>query len=205
MPGVTAMSSLLAIFGLCCGLGTAQQPKDFLKARDKLCCRTNGVLLQVGAQGIRSAEDKLLVKIDWSVNYDGPRQRLIMLKPLILLPNSGQTIMWCYIETGDGKLCQCALGGAILPSAPPVSPEEWFVKVEKGQLGTGTTSVSVANVRAAFAAQCKEKVGAFPKLHVQIQHCPFERGEHYHLDAWTGELWSNVFPVPLPDNWWYVE
>jgi hypothetical protein len=123
-----------------------------------------------------------------------------MLQPSLENLIGYQTVILCYLEDSDNRIHEIDIVGHILPTIYPPAPKEWFITVDKGQFGKGTITVELAVIRLRFANQCKGNVGPLSKLRIQIQHQPYERG--FDLDAWTGQLWSPVILVRLPDNWW---
>lgn len=176
----------------------AKKNEDFYKGRSALGRRANGVRLQVAT--VAPAGDKGdEIRLDWTLDYEGPRPPLIILEPSLERDTGGQTVVVFYAESKDRRP-----HGYDMASPPNVgrgafSPKNFFIAVEKGKQGSGAITVPIAKLREYYTKHWPAQFGdVVPVLWVQLRHKPFDRGSGFDLDAWTGEVYSPVVKVPLP-------
>jgi hypothetical protein len=145
------------------------------------------------------------------MDYDGPRQPLIILKPTLEGPAVAQTYVVFYAIHADGKEYPIPIRGFEPRSIFPYFKES-FVAVNKGEVAKGALPVIDAN---GLVAAAKEKWPVNfrrfePKrLFVQLYHYPSARGEKVvrdieddrsptlDLDAWTGRVQTELLEIPL--------
>jgi hypothetical protein len=178
----------------------AEWKKGFLPGRSQMAKRKNGVLLQATAKIVAGKEGDE-IRLDWTLDYNGPRQPLTILIPT-LFDTFGQTTVVFYAEDKDEtSLYEYARPSDSwpVPWAPFVQNKELFIKVEKGKKGTGTIVVPVSKVASYYKEGWGQQFKDPPKeLYVQLVHAPFDRGEGFGgLDAWTGEVYSPLLKLSL--------
>jgi hypothetical protein len=201
----------LALCAVCClGLGTAPAADEkpappfdidkFVKGRSELARRVNGVLLQatvtVAKQGFGEE-----VNIKWTLDYDGPRPPLIILRPTLKDMTSEQTAAVFYAVGKDRNLYEYAMKSPHLDGFVPTGSQLLkgaFLTLEKGKTATGVLPVPAGKIggyyRDHWPKQFDDKP---PLLYLQLRHKPYDRGLLDNLDAWTGELLAPVVKVPL--------
>src|SRR5262245_30017542 len=150
------------------------------RVRQGMHKRVNGALLDA-----RTVSAGAVLRVSWSLDYDGPRQPLTILEPSLTNYTVGQTELLIYALGHDGQRYYVAFAS---PSPPCYyfSPREHYVLVGKGASATGEVSVRAADIRAKFARQYPGKFGDRPPpMAWQLIHKPHQRGEAFGLDAWT--------------------
>lgn len=174
--------------------------------------RKNGVLLTAKAE-IKPDPKGNQVLLHWSLDYDGPRQPLIVLKPALEGPGANQTYVVFYLVHGDGKAYPVPVQGSV-PSFPIFVGKPHFIEVKKGEVGQGTITVTNSLVIETLAREkWPEKFQTFApcRVFVQLRHQPALRGElvlrrlfdpdepveHVDLDAWTGSLQTELIELSV--------
>ena len=176
----------------------ADAPKDdpFYKIRSELNRRTNGAMLVATASASETDADR--IEIQWSLDYDGPRPPLTILRPSLELATCSQTQVIVYARPAGGRPHEMILSSP-LQHGKYWAPQGWFVTVEKGKTTTGVIPIRVSEIKAFFLKNWPDRFRESPPPEVRIQlvHRPTDRGGQYNLDAWTGELYSAVILVEL--------
>lgn len=171
----------------------SEDAEKYLQARRDMAQRTNGVLLSATAKYMPGT-----IRITWRMDYDGPRLPLIIQKPIypkfsfeatrisIILPDAPDSVRSCIITAPP-----------IREGTQPPLGEEDYLRVEKGRTVSGELTIPVAKISSAIRDRWPElKERSLPTaLYIQLQHFPWERGELYKLDAWTGELFTPPMKV----------
>lgn len=159
---------------------------------DRQSVRTYGARLEASA-ALAKRGSKHTLQIKWSLDYDGPRQPLIILRPSLTEMTGGQTQIEFFLVPMDNDLRRFYISAPHAPGLPSSNPK-WMITVKAGDTAKGSIEVPLDKIREAFARQC---VGDFDKrksLHFQLNHKPTDR----LMDAWTGSLFSKVLVVPEP-------
>jgi hypothetical protein len=161
--------------------------------------------------------------VRWTLNYAGPRSRLIILKPTFpeyagpqvntaasrapFRTYLGYTFFTISIPE-DGRQALTVvrlLQDRRIPGHEAVGNAD-FVTVEKGQSLSEIISLPASRLRAVLEKEWprfnREKPP--PRLYLQMHHLAGERGErielspdHIGLDAWTGDLESRLIRLEL--------
>jgi len=163
----------------------------FFEGRSAIHRRVIGVLMTASISATSQT-----MKLTWALDYDGPRPPLTILKPSLENGSHGQTVVLVYAEGKYGGAFEQRL---ISPSAAGKywSRKKWFATIKKGERASGEITISVPKARDYFRRHWPRHFdGTTPKLHVQLVHKPWDRGEQHGFDAWTGELHSKVLEVP---------
>ncbi len=150
-----------------------------------------------------------VIDFEWSMKYTGPRPPLIIRKPSLTDSLPWETEVHVYAFP-PGKE-----GGRRVIFAPPRdegllsrvlfngAPADWWVVVKEGETETGRETLAVADVKERLRTLYPAEFPADkpPKLYVEFFHKPEDRGRRGKLDAWTGELSSNIRRVPDLKSW----
>jgi hypothetical protein len=169
----------------------AEQIQRYGKNHRRVC----GAKLTVSKAELVSV-DKVgeVVRVHWEIDYTGPRPPLTIYKPTMLMGPKDRTCLGFHYE--DGRVDVGRLTYMCNPQAKGVFgiTKEEFVTAEKGQNSvSGVLDVpSSTDEHVIPIQQCKRP------FYVQLKHNPQERGPQYDLDAWAGELVSNVIEVTEP-------
>lgn len=172
--------------------------------RESECPSQNGIALRIKAKQVLVKGSNQIV-VDWKVTYNGPRSPLVMLKPCLRgCHRNGDTMLAIYVVGTDGEahrvwFCSPAKSFWLMPAAPGPG---CYLAARPGQPASGCLRVSTEQVRRHLL---KHRPKAFdkkltPKAYAKLYHEPTERGEEYGLDAWTGQLESNLVPLKL-ERW----
>lgn len=194
-----------------------------IEGQKEAAVRKNGVLL-TGRVEIKSEPRKGdLIILHWSLDYNGPRQPLNILKPTLARPAAGQTYVLFHFVDDDGQI--------IGPNGRPYlvaihanhAPDTWwpfskedFLEIKKGETAKGALQVIYGHQLASLAREkWPQKFQRFPvgRLFVELRHNPDARGESVlirpvdfssqelgelvDLDAWTGQLQTDLLEIPL--------
>jgi hypothetical protein len=168
--------------------------------------RVNGALLRITAdeKGERDPAAPFdlgpSVAVHWSIDYDGPRPPLTILKPTLGPAGYDQTLLLFFLIADDGKDYPVPI-----PASPPNIPGIFFTgaadfaTVKEKEVARGTLSISWQRVLAAAREKWPARFAeSGPRsAYVQLRHAPTDRAEHLRLDAWTGRLQTELVPVPL--------
>lgn len=184
-----------------------------IETSKKYAGRNNGVLLQAKAEvkkdgtgdvilnhdgGLILVKKGDVILIHWSIDYDGPRFPLHILKPSFDVERRGQTYLTFELVDDKGIAYPVALH-AELPPLLTIADEQCFLTVNRGDVIRGTIEVPLQRVEVAARNKLVGKLSGFPpaRLFVQLRHIPEDRAERFNLDAWTGALQTPLIPVPI--------
>lgn len=80
---------------------------------------------------------------------------------------------------------------------------DFYLTIAKGEDAKGTLRVNGQRLKKAFLDENSAdfRDGHTPKLYVKLMHSPLNRGDEFHLDAWTGDLQTPIGPVPALSQW----
>jgi hypothetical protein len=183
---------------------------ELVKERDKLHKRQTGALLTITAKWVKEPGVVAGIVIDWQIDYDGPRRPFTVLSPYLGYLAISQTALRFWHPDADGKPTGFKLE-AEGEGKPPTKRKEHFSISVDGKPVTGRIVVgSSAYLKGHFGG--REPKPGDPRLWVQLEHAPTDRGDGYDmirdpatgfatkgptwtLDAWTGQLWSQVVEV----------
>jgi hypothetical protein len=170
-----------------------------IEADRKAAVRVNGAQLRATVEVRKTREDTEIL-LHWSLDYTGPRQPLIILKPTLDDPYYGECAVVFHAIGFDGKDYPITLHPPSFRD-PFLNPDKTFITVRPGEVGRGTLIVSAARVTKEIRKEWAVQFGkAAPRhLYAQILHTPWQRGAGKHSDAWTGELQTQWLTVPLKD------
>jgi hypothetical protein len=163
--------------------------------------RVNGLLLTIQA-GQNIADHRDRIGVLWTLNYSGPRWPLIVLKPSLVLPTEGQTVLQFFATGKSGTTYAYEERSPDVYNGLPLRPRDWYVRLpddqneeESGVLGV---ELVTADLRRYFTRKLPQEFDRAkpPPLHVRLIHWAGDRG-YGNRDAWTGRLWSDTVPVPL--------
>jgi hypothetical protein len=87
---------------------------------------------------------------------------------------------------------------------PSSRTKDYFVTVPAGEAASGVITVSGARLKKRFMQAFPEEFKADdppPRLFVWVSHSPYDRGEDFGLDAWTGHLEILNNAVPTLPRW----
>jgi hypothetical protein len=168
--------------------------------------RSNGVRFKakVVIEGRLKASN---IRIVWTIDYNGPRPPLTILKPSLRYETSGQTWVRIFATGSDGKTRMMELTSPSLDpsytSLPAIRlPEmDWFITVpQKKSFSDDSIVIKSSKLRNYFTTKFPKQYNGLkpPKITLQLFHNPEERGELHKLDAWTGFLYTDRMDVPLP-------
>jgi len=176
-------------------------PVDFLEREAKKAspARSNGVELALKVKTVQTADGTNLA-ITWTLKYDGPRPPLNILRPSIERNNTATTISAYAVGNnfGYGRMQIFAFGD---PTRFPT--KESFITIPAGKSASGTITFPVMMIKKRFLEAYPTEFDARTpaKLFVTISHHPLDRGEHFALDAWTGNLDAGIVSVPALKKW----
>jgi hypothetical protein len=166
--------------------------------------RVKGVRLRAKAvvQRRLHADD---IKIVWTLDYKGPRNRVILLEPSLELETNGDTKVAFYARGKDGRTYGVHVESQHTPpsftSIPSIHmpKREWFVTLKKGKRVSDSITVSARKVRDHFTEKYPRQFGARkpPALYFQLYHAPSYTGYGFGIKAWTGKLVTPVMKVRL--------
>lgn len=182
-----------------------------VESSKKFATRVNGVKLDATVEVIR-AEDSAKkdrrknasvehkIAFHWTLDYDGPRQPLIILTPSLELPTSRQTWINFHALGSDSKSVILPFF-SLLPRHPVRIDPAFFTTIPQGKKATGTIEVSGSSLLEALHSERATKVVPFPPRAIlaRLRHEPFDRGRDHNLDAWTGFLQTKFLRIPLND------
>lgn len=165
--------------------------ETWLKRQAELCKRVGGVLLTSTAR-----LDGENLRIDWTLDYDGPRPPLIMLKPMYPENSFGATYVRIIIPDSKRTLPTGMTPVSVLlnqygsrrPNKSDVrAARDADITVKKGESATGTIAVPLTAVKGKLV---EKKTLLDPEqlpleVYVGLVHGPQLRGGEFGLDAWT--------------------
>lgn len=162
----------------------------------------NGVTLRIKVKPT-PADEPDAVEVQWTLKYSGPRPPLTILRPSLTdtALKARETELMVY-ATGKSKetfrydFLSPAQAFGFFPFGPPAKR---FLTIKEGKAGRDKLTVKIADIRDNFRKRKPDEYDRTtpPRLHVKLYFNPAERGAAHGLDAWTGELESNVVPLML--------
>jgi hypothetical protein len=186
---------------------------ELVKERNALHKRQTGALLTITAKWEKDPRTEAGIVIDWQIAYDGPRRPFTVLTPRLDFSEPvGQTTAHFWYPGPDGKPAgfKIAAGGPTIWLPP--KQKAWFSVAADGKLVAGKISAGGGRHLKRFSG--RDLRPGEPRLWVQLGHAPTDRGDGFEwavnpdtdrveqgppwtLDAWTGELWSQVVEVAV--------
>jgi hypothetical protein len=180
---------------------------ELVKERNKLHKRQTGALLTITAKWEKDPGIEWSVRIYWSIDYDGPRRPFTILTPG---KGTDPVVAHFWYLTPDGTAAAFTWGwGGMISGPQPLKQKGMFSVSDGGKPVTGRLEQG--------GSYLKRKLGWEPRpgdppLWVQLRYTATDRGDGYEwpvdpvtlrvqqgppwtLDAWTGELWSQVVEV----------
>ena len=161
----------------------------------------NGVTVRIQVKQV-PAEKPDAVEVEWVVKYSGPRPPLTIRRPSLTEGVHNREAELMFYATGkSGETYGYGYQNPVdlFAVLPGDAPANCFLTLKAGEGGRGTFVVKTADLRDNLL---KRKPDEFdrprpPKLYVQLFLKPTDRGVPHGLDAWTGELESNIVPLTL--------
>lgn len=173
----------------------AEKNQLLYKGRSSMAKRFAGARLRAKASVVPKQGKPDEIIIDWTLDYNGPRPPLIILKPSLEVKSRGQTEVIFYAEGKNGYPYEFHhKSPAPLYTIQNRTIDDYLI-IDKGKTAAGKIRVSMEWVRFFFQLYLHpSQYGKEPPvIHVQLRHKPYERMDV--LDAWTGELYSKVHKV----------
>jgi hypothetical protein len=201
----TATGYLLSfLLGLPMGLHGAEKAKplpfeQFCKGRNNLAGRKNGLLLQATIN-VEKVKGGANARIVWTLDYNGPRPPLTILQPTVSAATSRQTEVTFFAEGKHGRVYEYSIASPVPPNILPIGKGLFLIQ-QKGKPLTGVIEIPITKIREGYIKAWPSVFGKNPpKIQVQLCHKPRERGVEHNMDAWTGEVWTQMLEVRLK-NW----
>ena len=151
-----------------------------------------------------------MIEFRWQMKYIGQRAPLIIRRPSLEYEPGTTVVKLCAFPPGkqEGRWMtftapeNLALSSDIIFRGPPAN---WFLTVGGGEPLKGTETIFVSDVKAALQAKYPAEFTSEkpPKFYAEFVHNAWDRGWHYKLDAWTGELGHQDYmevPISRPGN-----
>jgi hypothetical protein len=166
----------------------------YLRETKRPAVRRNGVLMTAKAEVKDGKEQKLLVH--WTLDYDGPRWPLIIVKPSLSIGYRGITSILFY-AFGKDKEVRVFSVQAMEWSEVPFNFKSDYVTAEKGKPAQGILEVPIKQIKEEARRKYPGDWQPFESasLYLRLSHNPGKRGEEYGLDAWTGYLSTQLVPI----------
>ena len=167
---------------LACSVVEAEIPA-YVKTQNSLAKRVDGLDLRIEKLSWNNSGDLL---ISWALNYQG-RSGVQVLEPSLKHVSFSQTHLTICLWSPEGRhqldLYSPSLAGKYF------APREWFVSVNPN--AGGEIRVSRKENWGKFAPPLPEGFQA-ERVWVQLLHKPWDRGEAHDLNAWTGQIYSQM-------------
>jgi hypothetical protein len=196
----------------------------------KKSAKTNGVELAIELKGVPNKETTD-IEVAWNITYAGPRPPLIIVQPTLELSTAQTMIFIYAAPKGKDyafaftvkspeeipgltrflvdpygvkkQLPEYRLQAPFRPTELVLRSKDWFVTAPAGKIAKGVLTVSGAKLKEhltrSFPGEFDPKQP--PRLFLELHHLPFDRGEHFNFDAWTGQLYIPVNAVPALPKW----
>ncbi len=176
--------------------------EEVLAASKRAAGRQNGALMQAKVDvrnEVRLEGAGAAVLIRWKIDYTGPRFPFTIWKPGMTFMHYGGTSVELLAVTEDGKQHVVKIQADLPPPLIYVRDREGFATLKKGESATGTIEVGLGRNFNKVQLTLDDALTRITpqRLYVRLRHKVGERGERYNLDAWTGELQTELIPVPL--------
>jgi hypothetical protein len=173
---------------------------EVIKERNKLHKRQTGALLTITAQWVHDPGLEPAIRINWSIDYDGPRRPFIVLTPDLSFTAAGQTSILFWHLDAEGRPVEFTIKAMHNLGPRPLKRKEWFSVSEGGKPVAGRIGQGGSYLKGYFSGRMPAP--GEPRLWVQLEHAPTDRGDSdtwsenkWTLDGWTGQLWSQVVEV----------
>lgn len=185
--------------------------RDEIESSKKFATRVNGVKLDATVEVVQSKEGekkdrqktvhiqrKLL--FHWTLDYDGPRQPLIILTPSLTLPTNRQTRIDFHAFGADSNNVVESFSSVWLRDAVRIDPS-FFTTVPMGKKGTGTIEISAAALQETLRKDRVTRLVPYPPrvILARLRHEPNVRGRDDNLDAWTGFVQTKLFRIAFTE------
>ncbi|MEQ8785246.1 MAG: hypothetical protein RIC55_03070 [Pirellulaceae bacterium] len=199
---------LLAAAVACADEPPSEHVRKLVEGYRQAAVRVNGARLRITVDGKGKLDPATTAPLDpgppvavhWSIDYDGPRPPLTILKPTLKPAGHAQTRLVFFLIAADGEGYPVTIA-ASPPNIPGIflSDKDDFVTIEPKETARGAITVSWSRVWTAAQDRWPGQFAAGdPRaVYVQLRHGPTDRAEHLGLDAWTGQLQTELAPAPL--------
>jgi hypothetical protein len=196
----------------------------------KKSAKTNGVELAIELKGVPNKETTD-IEVAWIITYTGPRPPLTIVQPTLELSTAQTMISIFAAPKGKDyafaftvkspeeipglrrflvdaygvkkELPEYRMLAPFPPTELVLRSKDWFVTAPAGKSAKGVLTVSGAKLKkhlmTSFPGEFDPKQP--PRLFLDLQHPPFDRGEDFNFDAWTGQLYIPVNAVPALPKW----
>jgi len=113
----------------------ADRAKEYFKDNPMYMGRHNGVLLE-GQVSVEAKATPPEIRLKWTIDYNGPRQPLAILKPSITNPTGEQTAVVFGARGTDNQIYICVIKSqeAI---GPYIAAKSYFITVPQGKKSLG--------------------------------------------------------------------
>jgi hypothetical protein len=164
---------------------------------------------RIGSHDVIVVPDPKAIKersilVQWTLDYDGPRPPLIILRPEFPSDSLGCTYFSVFIPGLAEKPVAVRLEQDRGAEMFLGFPKERFISAQEGQTCSDSIVLPISRVKAALekASPQFDKDNPPDQLYLQLHHNPRLRTnlrapQPDGLDAWTGDLSSNVVRIKL--------
>jgi hypothetical protein len=177
----------------------------------------NGVKLEFTATQLGPFDDPT-IRVQWKMSYIGERLPCVILKPSLEAKTSATTFLEfsaqsklrnkrgsVKFESPPMEIPPPILGGAFCAGfdfGPKGRPRKIdFVVLKKDAVYTEQFDVKRSKLEKQFREQMREEFDIRPlTISAFFRHLPWERGEEFNFDAWTGSLVAGSIDVVTIDN-----
>ncbi|MBX9579895.1 MAG: hypothetical protein K2X87_06260 [Gemmataceae bacterium] len=171
---------------------------DLLKRRAAVQQRWNGAKLTISNARIEDTDTGQVLKVDWAIDYTGPRLPFTVLKPTLGPACSQQVELHGWWRDRGGKTMHVNFNVPGHDGPGPLPDPDRFATSKDGKPVTGTITVFEERLGETTRMRFTGKTPVF----VQLDFHPHDRGESGNgggLDAWTGALTSNPLTVTIAE------
>ena len=167
----------------------------------------NGVKLSIDTW--ESKEDfSKTINLLWTLEYSGKRLPFIVTRPTLgyFEGNRQDTQVLLSTQGRSGEQYQFAMHNVPSLYSPlngPVYLRSGFVSTKgKERTLTGEIQIQTDDIKRYLVAKNPAEFGKIsnPVLYIRMIHTPSDRGIHYKLDAWTGQVTSDTKKL-VTKNW----
>jgi hypothetical protein len=194
------------------GKGVPPVIAELIKERGKLHKRQTGALLTITARWVHDPGLEPAVRIDWLIDYDGPRRPFTILAPdKAMGANPAVAHFWHLKPDGTAAVFTWGLGGGGPAGKLPHKQKGMYSVSDGGKPVTGQFNAGGSHLKGKMG---REPRPGDPPMWVQMEYAPTDRGDGFDwpvdpatgfatkgpawtFDAWTGHLWSPVVPVAV--------
>jgi hypothetical protein len=175
---------------------------------ERISGRRNGVRLRAEV-GIRKDKKGDVVLLHWLIDYTGPRQPLIILRPTLAAVGYQQCSVDFlpideegFYHTVDIRFEPESMEEPVVRFLAQVvanPAKEEIITIENGKVGKGTIEIPLAQIEAKAKKLLPGKFAKFPpeRMLVKLLLYPTNRAVDQNYDLWTGDLHTEMLPVPL--------